>query len=239
MRERLDPIAYRNRLRDVWKVEPGRYTGLAVVLMLRAMRDSMTNLRAAVGVGAWPLDTSAQARALRRWDRDFKAFSVRVDHYLDEIPPCWGEAPECWQGDEDGQTMVGYLDRWVTGPVLDGRHPEDTVMGVPWSPRPDAMTAAMLWNQLIEVEALQKQLRATSSHVGEWLLVTQRELSRSAPGESKTLADSVAEALGTIRGAVKTGWDVLKLGAAVVATGAVGVVLWRWRRRKSAQTKEV
>lgn len=139
-------------------------------------------------------------------------------------------------GDEDGQTELGYLRKWVIDPILEGTHPaQEPGLGLGWARGPEAIAAASLWNQLIEVEQLREEQRSLSSHVGEWLLVVDRQLSRSAPGEPKTIRDKVEDALNDIKDAAEDTWEAVTVLAGVAAVGTVGLLAWRWRKRQREQ----
>jgi hypothetical protein len=232
--DRIDSALYRDRLQAIWDLHPGRYTALAMVLLLEALRMSLEQLREKVGVGAWPIDESQQAFALRGWDKDFAAWSKRVGVYSDDIPPCWeGEGSECWA--DPPLTMVEYITINVADPILKGDWPEDFYIGVPIGTMADASQGASLWNQLIEVANLQSELTDLSSHLGEWLLYVERELSASAPGEPATLHDDVVAAAARIKDAAgdlaATAGRGFMIGAIAVATVIGGIVVWKVSRK--------
>lgn len=229
MLSRLESSAYRDRLQAIWDLSPGRYTALAVVLMIDALRNTMVELRTDIGVGTWPLDQSQISKSLRGWDKDFSEWSSRVDSYISEIPPCWGDG-DCW--DQPPLTMVEYIERYAIGPILDAVWPDDWYLDVPkGTPMPDAVLGASLWNQLIEV----KDVKDHISPMTDWLLYVEQELSSSAPGEEKTLKDKVTGSLDSVKetfedAANKVGRGIV-IGVSVGAAIIGGVLIWKAVRK--------
>lgn len=196
---KLDVTAWRDYLARVYATRSDRRSALALVEILAQQVAMMKRIRAAIG-------THSTARALRTWDRDLGRLAARVVQYRDEIPCADVTDAACGYGRTGwtGTPAAGANDHaltWVVRPILEGEY-GDWYLGETPPRRPDAVETAMLWNQLVVVHDLKAQLESDpevrtllfgsqGAAIAEWLLVAERELSRSAPGEERTLADAL------------------------------------------------
>lgn len=134
---------------------------------------------------------------------------------------------------EDAPELVASMRRGLTEQA-DGR----------WHGQPDAFVAVSLWNRAVEalvvdVEQGQADLPFLPDVLREWVSQAEVDLQQSAPGEPKTTADTVVEALEAIKDKAleiaKGAWSLFELFAFGAGVGLLLYVLWRHWPRKSVR----
>lgn len=250
---KLDVTAWRDYLAQVYATRSDRRAALALVEVLEQQVAMMKRIRAHIG-------SHSSARALKAWNRDFALLAERVAQYRTEIPCVDVPDAACtfartgWTG-TPAAGANDYANTWVAKPILQGEW-GDWYVGTPHPPRADAIEAAMLWNQLVAVHDLKAQMLADpeltsilfgarGAAISEWLIVAARELSRSAPGEEKTLLDALADGASNAADLLER-WGAralrfvgyVALAGALVGGGVLAVKAAR-RRKERAEPVEV
>lgn len=237
----INTAAWVNELRALYKANPTIEGAQAVLMLVQQVAASAAAIRADIVVTPTGRER-AFVRQLEAWDKAYAGFYKRYSGdggYADDVNPCkdWAGGCASWENEgygtgEEGATL--YVDTWVMKPVLFGKFPPDYYLGVPTPGRADAYEVASLFNQIAQLAPL---VSLTSDQldelVGEWLLVVEREFSRSAPGEPATIGDWLADMrkrAGALISAIGSG---IVTGAIVVGgVIAAGLTLWLWKGRR-------
>lgn len=150
---RIDPMKWRDLLRSVWAAEPGPVTAKLTFNALYSQFQEMKKLRDDIDKSLWA--------SLASWDQQFENFRGRLSNYRHVV----------FDSAETYPDPVAELTTRYAKPVFDGDYsaitgdPDAAIdwpgFRLPSPPVADAMTSAMLYNQLLEVVFLSDQQVAT------------------------------------------------------------------------------
>jgi hypothetical protein len=150
---RIDPVKWRNLLRTVWDAEPGLITAKLIFNALYSQFQEMVKMRDDV--------LEAAVYSLAGWDQQFENYRGRLNVYRGIVFD---------SAEQVDDPLTELVPRFVK-PVFDGDYSGitgDPDASVEWPgfrlPKPlvaDAMTGAMLYNQLLEVVLLSDEQATT------------------------------------------------------------------------------
>lgn len=150
---RINPTKWRDLLRSIWDADPGLTTAKITFNALYAQFQHIKELRAEI--------RSTLAPSLKGWDQQFEWYRGRLSRYRALL----------FDWVKDATDPLTLITTEYAKPVFNGDY--SAILGDPdavidWpgfvapqpSNRPDAMVAAELYNQLLEVVALSDQQAA-------------------------------------------------------------------------------
>lgn len=150
---RIDPVKWRDLLRSVWDAKPGLVTAKLTFNTLYSQFQEMKQLRSEVDAGV--------ARSLASWDQQLENYRGRLSVYRDIVFDTAETYPD----------PLVELDKRYAKPVFDGNYagivgdPDAIIewpgFRLPSPPVADAMTSAILYNQLTEAIVVSDQRLAT------------------------------------------------------------------------------
>ena len=226
---RINVPAFINLMRAIYERNKSRTALLGIVMICQNMVEKMHEIRELLKRRG-SLDTLLRYR----WD----------DHFRDMRTDLQTMAENLQVTQEQSDIPLDELRDQIANVLLYGHH-EAWWDPEPWyRTTPYVAAVAIQYNQIIE--ALRIDIELYSQYppqwaaLGEFLTITEKQLSSAAPGEDPTVLDNVKEAIKAAAEAVaeimkEIGKAALPWALGVLGLGLGGLLLYRWAGRTTVK----
>jgi len=184
--KRINVAAFTNSMRSLYDLAPSMTALLAILGVLVELTGRITELRGQIMIPA------LNEMLKRQWDPRMTALRADLNSIMEDV----GTHPD------ESDIPISELRDNIAGALLYGKHKAYWEPD-PWMRQMAVVTwAASMWNQLLEVARLNAQTMREYPPgyivIAESIIMAEKQLSESAPGEDPTIRDKISDGLDDI-----------------------------------------